>query len=922
MPTSRSDIARGRGLKTTELTTTVSNSQSKNVSKNSSENLRKHIKTHKKDILLGFCLLFWISIGITLAIIFPIVYTQKSSTTLINGLRTYPFVVSDLPFLERVLPGVGIIPECPNTKTLNFTKLLTRIEKLLPQRFDQLFKMLIDLLKTNQFTMDFSHDCSIEQTTFTNLKSLNWNCSVKLQNWKYPPLLNTNITKFNIWFSSSPYGHQSLEWLDLLIGQYAALRQLFKPSVPTIGAVTQDTQGTCLSSGNFSGFATAKYNMHHSIQYLRYIDNHDKIWLFGLSADGFNAIQAGFTEPDQSTTKPYFVDGLLAGWTNVNLVDQFYPGGIYRESLVNEFFQNTAIPRLPGWGDPDFLINQFMLAEDPEYEWFDLYKWPTKAQENAAKWPMVYWAGWWDTFFKEQYNEFEVLSNLNGDNKFIVIEPVGHCFISGLMYLFNTELGHTCKAIGIANDLFIDGYTGPNIHKYTFYVMTHPDAILDFTSLPSIGKDYFFWISAPIWPETIEEKWYIDYPSFETSKSHPHVKYPNPHFQPFDQPGLTRIKPNHEFRTSYVYDPRYATLTEEGHNLFTQCGPNPHFRRTRQITSELEFVSDPLLFDKVISGTIKIVLQVSSSSVDTDFFVSIYDISGFNIQSLVRTTGLKMQRRHGFEKKPENITPHTVYEIELETPPIVYVFKKHHKIMMNIKSSDFPAHAISYNDGKLLTTPNRTSKVALNTIYNGSFFVLPVVDTNEWRVYKKAHSLHPDDMKCSEPSVENSDVNNHRLGSRSLRNAISAILERVHPNYFLQDTNTFVTIGNIYDEIQEKFEDANEMHSDPSWILEMFTKLLERFPLDKVVDFPIPFNFPNASAHAHAGAGVTPTSAWAAAGASAGACISIGHADFCAEAECHASASINITSFTAIPRTLAPIQDTISASLYDLRKIR
>jgi putative CocE/NonD family hydrolase len=74
--------------------------------------------------------------------------------------------------------------------------------------------------------------------------------------------------------------------------------------------------------------------------------------------------------------------------------------------------------------------------------------------------------------------------------------------------------------------------------------------------------------------------------------------------------------------------------------------------------------------------------------------------------------------------------PETVYPFTIEMYPTSLLFKKGHRIRLDISSSNFPRFDVNPNTGEPLND-NRHWAVALNTIYHDaqhpSHIVLPVV---------------------------------------------------------------------------------------------------------------------------------------------------------------------------------------------------
>jgi len=217
---------------------------------------------------------------------------------------------------------------------------------------------------------------------------------------------------------------------------------------------------------------------------------------------------------------------------------------------------------------------------------------------------------------------------------------------------------------------------------------------------------------------------------------------------------LSPQKPEQECSsTTYTYDPR-NTVSSNGRCIiaygpaansgFSGMGPRDqieletlpgHGLPGMPITSRpdvLVYQTPPLEEDVRIAGDIKVVLSVSSSASDTDFYVKLLDVYASSSDyptgySLPVSEGiLRVRYREGFEK-PILMKPAKIYRIEFPLEPAANIFKVNHRIRIYICSSNFPNFDINRNTG----APNdRRWRIADNTVYHdaehASYIVLPI----------------------------------------------------------------------------------------------------------------------------------------------------------------------------------------------------
>ncbi|WP_372726077.1 CocE/NonD family hydrolase, partial [Novipirellula sp.] len=149
----------------------------------------------------------------------------------------------------------------------------------------------------------------------------------------------------------------------------------------------------------------------------------------------------------------------------------------------------------------------------------------------------------------------------------------------------------------------------------------------------------------------------------------------------------------------------------------------------------LVFQSEPLEQDVEVTGEIEVRLFASSSAIDTDFTAKLVDVyppsadwpGGFDLNI---GDGIVRARFRESLTKEVMMTPGETYEFTIKLYPTSNVFKKGHRIRVDISSSNFPRFDVNPNTGEPLNRHRRT-KVATQTIYHDatrpSRIVLPVI---------------------------------------------------------------------------------------------------------------------------------------------------------------------------------------------------
>jgi len=147
------------------------------------------------------------------------------------------------------------------------------------------------------------------------------------------------------------------------------------------------------------------------------------------------------------------------------------------------------------------------------------------------------------------------------------------------------------------------------------------------------------------------------------------------------------------------------------------------------------FQTEPLEKDLEVTGEIDVHLFASSSAKDTDFTAKLIDVyppsadwpAGFDLNI---GDGIVRARYRGGLKEEKLMAPGEVYEFTIKLYPTSNVFKRGHRIRVDISSSNFPRFDVNPNTGEPLNQQRR-SEVADQTIHHDgqhlSRIVLPVV---------------------------------------------------------------------------------------------------------------------------------------------------------------------------------------------------
>jgi hypothetical protein len=148
----------------------------------------------------------------------------------------------------------------------------------------------------------------------------------------------------------------------------------------------------------------------------------------------------------------------------------------------------------------------------------------------------------------------------------------------------------------------------------------------------------------------------------------------------------------------------------------------------------LTFQTPPLESDVEITGPVEMHLWASSSAVDTDFTAKLMDIyppdddypDGLAIN--LTDSILRARYRNGFEK-PELLEPGKPYEFVFQLYPTSNIFKKGHRIRLDVSSSNWPRFDVNPNTGGPLGLEQRYNlahQAVYHDAHHPSHIVLPL----------------------------------------------------------------------------------------------------------------------------------------------------------------------------------------------------
>jgi len=191
---------------------------------------------------------------------------------------------------------------------------------------------------------------------------------------------------------------------------------------------------------------------------------------------------------------------------------------------------------------------------------------------------------------------------------------------------------------------------------------------------------------------------------------------------------LSPVEPAAEPRDRYTSDPERPVpfITEP---TFAQIGGPDDYRPVERRDDVLVYTTEPVTEDTEVTGPVSVRLYAASSAPDTDFTAKLLDVWPDGYAQRLCDGLVRARFREGMER-PSPIEPGRVYAYDINCWNTSQLFKKGHRIRLEIASSAFPKYDRNLNTGAPLGK-SAEMKTAEQTVYHDrdhpSHVLLPVV---------------------------------------------------------------------------------------------------------------------------------------------------------------------------------------------------
>lgn len=328
--------------------------------------------------------------------------------------------------------------------------------------------------------------------------------------------------------------------------------------------------------------------------------------------------------------------------------------------------------------------------------------------------------GWYDIFLKDTIDNFNIMrhhgSTPAARQSKLLIGPWTHGNGTNPIGDMNFGFASTLALI----DLQID-FMSLQLRWFSQFLKGQETGILGEAPIKLFVMGANVWRDEQEWPLTraVETRYYL---------------HSQGHANTLNGDGLLSTSvPENESPDQYDYDPANPVMTRGGALLMTPEFPaGPRDQTPTESRTDVLVYSTPILEQDIeVTGPITVHLWAVSSAPDTDFVARLVDVhpNGY-AQNLTDGIIRARYRNFGHGEAPSLIEPGKAYEYEIDLWATSNLFKKGHRIRLDITSSNFPRWDRNPNTGHAFGEDSElviAHQTILHDAEHPSYITLPVV---------------------------------------------------------------------------------------------------------------------------------------------------------------------------------------------------
>lgn len=513
----------------------------------------------------------------------------------------------------------------------------------------------------------------------------------------------------------------------------------FRAAARGFVVVVQDVRGRYSSDGEWYPFKNESNDGYDTVEWAAALPNSNgKVGMFGGSYVGATQMLTAITHPPHLaglcpvvTASNYHDGWTYQGGAFEQWFNQSWTSGLAQDTL-NRFIEKNTNARHGMWKLP---VTEYPMFQTPQassdftsaralapyyLDWlahpnYDDYwkRWTIEDHYSEINVPILTVAAWYDIFLGGS------LRNYIGIKAHAATEAARNG-----QHLLVTIGGHAGSGRKIGDVDF-----GPAA------AFEEEDAILDWYERLFHGHGDDLANAKPVRIFVMGINQWRDEDSWPLSRAH-ETKYflhSNGKANALNGDGtLSTTAPRSETSDRYVYSPSNPVPTIGGPLCCdsTHLEPGARDQRAAEGRDDVLVYSTPVLTqDLEVTGPVQLDVFASSSAVDTDFTAKLVDVSpdGF-AQNL--TEGIVRARYRDSQAQPSFLNPNQIYRFTIDLWSTSNVFRKGHRLRLEVSSSNFPRFDRNLNTGEDNGSAQNFVS-ATNVIYHDaehpSALILPIV---------------------------------------------------------------------------------------------------------------------------------------------------------------------------------------------------
>lgn len=521
----------------------------------------------------------------------------------------------------------------------------------------------------------------------------------------------------------------------------------------------QDTRGRYKSEGTFSKVqpadATDGYDVIEWLAKQPYANGMVGMW--GTSFSAHTAAGAAQYHPPSLKSMVLNMGGLANGWDHGVRYRGTYEMGRQLTWAWSQLLADARSPdvkallakeKVEDWYSVQPMRRGLNpLSVDPQYEgwYFDFFEhadydafwkdpmlaWDEHYGETSDI-PMMHVGGWYDIFTAGTFKNFTELRTLKKTPQRIVIGPWTHGG-NNRRFAGDVAYGDSAAIPDFLTDFHLRWFDH-HLKGATNSVATDPAVRVFVMGTGNGSKDANgrllhggYWLNSETWPVS-------------GTRMVPYYFQPDGSLRPSKPRAL-------QSKTTYTFDPRRPVPTVGGGSsarlkdgAYNQR-EDPRFPPSsapwmplRSRADVVVFQTEPLTEDMTVIGPITVKLFASATTVDADFTAKLVDVypsstdwpGGFDLNL---TDAIVRGRYRATRDHAVMLQPGRVYEFTIDPFPTANVFKKGHRIRVDISSSNFPRFDVNPNTGEPLGRNRRMITTDISVQHSATYpshIVLPL----------------------------------------------------------------------------------------------------------------------------------------------------------------------------------------------------